>query len=69
MTQEELARINELARKQKSDGLSESEAAEQQTLRQKYLADFRASFTGILENTYIKRPNGEKEKLKKTPKE
>ena len=39
MTQEKIARINELAHKSKTTGLTDAEKAEQQTLRQEYLAD------------------------------
>ena len=54
MTKEKIARINELAHKSKTpEGLTEAEKAEQQALRQEYLADFRASFTAQLENTSI----------------
>ena len=43
MTQEKIARINELAKKSKTTGLTDAEKAEQQTLRQEYLADVKAS--------------------------
>lgn len=68
MTTEEknrLDRINELAAKEKLGGLSDAEKAEQKKLRDEYIADFRKSFRGILDNTYIERPDGTKEKLKK----
>ena len=38
MTQEKIARINELAKKSKTTGLTDAEKAEQQTLRQEYLS-------------------------------
>ena len=59
-----LDRINELARKQKSVGLTEEEKKEQADLRAEYIAEFRAQFTGILDNTYIQRPDGTKESVK-----
>ena len=59
-----LDRINELARKQKSEGLTEEEKKEQAALRAEYIAEFRAQFTGLLDNTYIQRPDGTKEHLK-----
>ena len=43
MTEEKIARINALAKKSKTTGLTEAEKAEQQTLRQEYLADIKAS--------------------------
>ena len=48
--QKRLVRINELARKQKSEGLTEAEKAEQKKLREEYLADFRKTLRGQLEN-------------------
>lgn len=65
MEKEKIARINELAKKSKSEGLTPEEAAEQKALREEYIRDFRASFGGILDNTVIERPDGTREKLKK----
>ena len=65
MEKEKLDRINFLARKAKESELSEEEKAEQAALRAEYIAEFRASFGGILDNTVIKRPDGSKEPLKK----
>ena len=50
MNQKRLDRINELARKQKTIGLTDEEKAEQNKLRQEYLADFRKTLRGQLEN-------------------
>ena len=63
MNKEELDRINFLARKAKSEGLTEAELTEQAALRAAYLAEFRASLRGTLENTYIERPDGSREHL------
>ena len=66
MVQEKVNRINELARKSKTpEGLTEAEKQEQKELREEYIRDFRASFTGILDNTYIQRPDGTKEKVER----
>ena len=68
MTEKErirLDRINEIYAKEKGDGLTEEEKAEQKKLRAEYIADFRKSFQGILDNTYIRRPDGTKERLTK----
>ena len=54
-----IERINALAKKQREEGLTEAEKAEQQKLRQEYLADFRNSFRMQLENTDIKYDDGE----------
>ena len=42
ITPELVARINELARKKRSEGLSEAETAEQASLRRVYLDSIRA---------------------------
>ena len=66
MTQEKIDRINALARKSKAEGLTEEEKAEQAVLRREYIDSFKASLVGQLENTYILRPDGSKEKLTDT---
>ena len=63
MTQEKIDRINALARKQKAEGLTEEEKTEQAVLRREYIEDFKKSLVGQLENTYVVRPDGTKEKL------
>lgn len=45
-----IVRINELARKQKTIGLSEEEKAEQQALRRKYIDAFKSNLRNQLEN-------------------
>lgn len=63
MKDELTRRINDLAHKEKSEGLTEEEKAEQIKLRDEFRRRFRASFAGQLENTVIKRPDGTIEKL------
>lgn len=46
-------RINELARKEKTVGLTEKEKAEQAKLRDEFRAAFRKNFAAQLENTEI----------------
>ena len=65
MTNEKIARINELAKKSKTTGLTDAEKAEQQALRQEYVADVKASLRAQLNNTSIKEPDGTAHKLGK----
>ena len=65
MTNEKIARINELARKNKTTGLTEAEKAEQQALRQEYVADVKASLRAQLNNTSIQEPDGTIHKIGK----
>ena len=60
-----IKRINELAAKNKAEGLNEEELAERDKLRRIYIESVKASLTGQLDNTYLLRPDGTKEKLKK----
>ena len=64
MEKEKIERINELARKSKLEPLTPEELAEQKALRDEYIAEIRASFGGMLDNTVIQRPDGTKEHLK-----
>ena len=59
-----IARINELAKKAKTEGLTPEEITERDKLRRIYIDSVKASLTGQLDNTYIVRPDGSKEKLK-----
>ena len=63
MEKEKVERINALAKKQKAEGLTEEEKIEQKTLREEYIAGFRRNLRGILDNTYIQTPDGEKKKV------
>ena len=65
MTNEKIARINELARKSKTTGLTEAEKAEQQALRQEYVADVKASLRAQLNNTSSQEPDGTIHKIGK----
>lgn len=58
-----IARINELAKKAKAEGLTPEETAERDKLRRIYIDSVKASLTGQLDNTYIVHPDGRKEKL------
>ncbi len=63
MEQAKIDRINELARKSKTEPLTEEEKKEQAALRQEYLAMIRQNFTGILESTVIQYPDGSRERV------
>ena len=58
MTEEKIARINELYHKSKGEGLTDAEKEEQQALRQEYLAAVRNNMRQTLENVKIQRPDG-----------
>ncbi len=49
MKQEEIQRINQLARKSREEGLTEEERREQKRLREQYLADVRKNLRATLE--------------------
>lgn len=61
---EVIARINELAKKAKAEGLTAEELTERDKLRRIYIDSVKANLVGQLENTYILRPDGTKEKVK-----
>lgn len=61
---EVIARINELAAKNKSVGLTQEELAERDRLRRIYIDSVKSNLVGQLENTYIVRPDGSKEKVR-----
>lgn len=63
MEKEKIARINALAHKAKTSGLTEAELAERDALRQEYLADIRASMIDQLEHTTVIEPDGTRRKL------
>lgn len=65
MEKEKVARINELAHRSKERPLTDEEKAEQAALRAEYIAEIRASFGGMLQNTVIERPDGTREHLPK----
>ena len=63
ITQEQINRINELARKSKAEGLTEEEKQEQAVLRRAYIDSFKASLVSNLETTYVVDEKGNKRKL------
>lgn len=67
MKQEKIDRINELAKKAKEDGLTETEKEEQQLLRREYLTDMKKNVIEQLEGTYLIDEDGNKRKLERRP--
>lgn len=63
MTKEKIERINYLAKKSKTEGLSDDERAEQTALRNEYRAAYRKNLTQQLENTYVIDEYGNKRKV------
>lgn len=64
MEKAKVERINFLARKAKSEGLTAEELQEQGELRQEYVAEIRTNLRSQLDNTYIVDEQGNKRKLK-----
>lgn len=60
---EVIARINELAHKDKVEPLTPEELQERDKLRRIYIDSVKANLTGQLENTYIVYPDGTKKKV------
>ena len=65
MEKSKLERINELARKAKSVGLTDEETAERDELRKEYIEAFRASTRATLESILIQEEDGTVTPLKK----
>ena len=60
---EVIARINVLAKKAKTEDLTDEEIIERDKLRRIYIDSVKANLMGQLENTYIVGPDGQKRKL------
>lgn len=65
ITQQQIKRINELAKKSKQLGLSEDEKQEQAQLRRLYIDSMKQSLTSQLDNTYIVDSRGNKMKVRR----
>ena len=65
MDQKKIDRINELARKSKTEGLAPEEKEEQTQLRNEYRHAVVGNLNLQLENTYIMTPDGKKRKVGK----
>ena len=64
MDEKLIKRINELAKKAKTEGLNEEEKSEQARLRNEYLQVFRKNLRSGLESITIEYPDGRKVDLK-----
>ena len=60
-----IKRINELAKKSKTEGLTEEEKEEQAALRQEYIKKFRQGFENTMSSVYIMDEKGNKRKVEK----
>lgn len=58
LSQDKIDRINALANKSKTDGLTEEETKEQKDLRQEYLKNVRKSFKNQLKSVKVVDPEG-----------
>lgn len=58
LSEKKMKRINELANKKKTTGLSIEEAKEQTTLRQEYLEAFRSNMRETIESVKVVDPEG-----------
>lgn len=65
MDKEKIERINFLARKSKTEGLSDEEKAEQTDLRNEYRAFMMRGFMATASNTYVVDSDGNKKRLVK----
>lgn len=61
--QELVKKINYLANKAKTEGLTEEEKEEQATLRREYIERFKSGLRQTLDNTYIVDEEGNKRKV------
>ena len=62
---EVIARINKLAHKAKTEGLTGEETQERDKLRRIYIDSVKANLVGQLENTYVVGTDGVKRKVTK----
>lgn len=63
MLQDKIARINELYRKSKAEGLTEEEKKEQDLLRKEYIANVRNNLRAQLDNIDMVNEDGTIENL------
>ncbi len=61
------ARINALARKKRTEGLTGAELDEQRGLRAEYLREMRQNMEQLLESIRVQQPDGTAAPLRKAP--
>lgn len=67
MEKHEIDRINELARKRKTVGLTAEELREHEALRRRYIDEFKENLRATLDQVYIQQEDGSYQKLQKKP--
>lgn len=67
MEKHQIDRINELARKKKTVGLTQDELKEQEALRKQYILEFREGMRATLDQVYIEQEDGSYKKLEQKP--
>ncbi len=65
MDPKKIERINELARKKKTSGLTEAEAEEQAALRKEYLDGYRTNLKAMLDSIVVQEKDGSRHSLKR----
>ena len=65
----DIERLNYLAKKSRTEGLTYEEKAEQQAIRREYIDSVKASLKAQLDNTYIVDANGVKHKVEQKKKQ
>ena len=65
MEQKKIDRINELARKAKTEGLTPEETAERAELRARYVTSVRENLRAQLDSVTVVEPDGSRHKLGK----
>ena len=65
MDPKKIERINELARKKKTSGLTDAELQEQAALRKEYLDGYRANLKSMLDSIVVEEKDGTRHPLRK----
>ena len=67
MEKSQIDRINELARKRKTVGLTPEELSEHEALRKQYIYEFRENLRSTLDQVYMQQEDGSYKKLEQKP--